>query len=59
MSELIQYNARVNSTEEYQLLVKQIREQGGHVVYTFALRDKGQGISVQYVVPVNKEIETD
>lgn len=54
MTEYIQRNARATSTEEYELLVEAIREQGGHISHTHTLKDKGHGISVQYMVPVNK-----
>lgn len=53
--EYIQRNTIVTSTEEYNLLTAAVKEKGGHIVHAFTLRDQGAGISVQYMIPVERE----
>ena len=51
-----QYNHVCFSTEEYTEFVEYVRQQGGYVTHTIALKEDGHGLSVQYMLP-GREVE--
>lgn len=52
MKEVIEKNEIALSTEEYETLIKEIKEQGGQVTHTSSFSNgERNGVSVQYHIP--------